>query len=393
MEHNTQLISVIIPVYNVAPYIEKCLRSVLTQTYTNMEIIVIDNGSDDGTAELCEQFALSDDRIILLKQTNCGVVEARRAGIEKAVGKYICFVDGDDWVEQDMFQVMLTKIDDVDMVSVGVVWEVKSGDYINRRDNFPVGKYYKEGSLSEIYSKMLYNLEDGTSQSLTTWMCNKMFLTDKVKKIYANVDSSLVIFEDAVFVYHYLLQSNGVVLTDDYLYHYCYNSCSASHRSDDKSIENLNIVYRNFLDMFADLPVEFELMQQTRHWFLEKCYFALNERMGMDHDCRIIRYLLDTRGFDNKKIILYGAGRVGKDIYRQLLALNYEIILWADKRYESCDTDGFCISAPYDILQSTYDFILIAAENRKLIKTMIESLVGIGIDEKKIKIAKITRLF
>ncbi len=363
------------------------------QTYTNMEIIVINDGSDDGTAQLCERFALSDDRIILINQTNCGVVEARRAGIERAAGKYICFVDGDDWVDQNMLQVMQTKIDEVDMVSVGVVWEVKSGDYINRRDGFPVGKYYKEESLSEIYSKMLYNLENGTSQSLTTWMWNKMFLTDKVKEIYAGVDSSLTIFEDAVFVYHYLLQSKGVVLTDDYLYHYRYNSHSASHRVDDKTIESLSVAYRNFLSMFADSPVEYGLMEQTRHWFLEKCYFALNERMGMDHDCRIIRYLLDTRGLDNKKIILYGAGRVGKDLYRQLSALNYEIVLWADRRYETCGADGDCVSAPYDILQSTYDLILIAAENGDLIKTITESLVGIGIDKKKIGIAKITRLF
>ena len=92
------LISVIVPAYNVGQYIGKCLDSILGQTYPNLEIILIDDGSTDSTGEICEAYRERDSRIIVVHQQNQGALAARNAGIEQAQGKYIGFVDGDDWI-------------------------------------------------------------------------------------------------------------------------------------------------------------------------------------------------------------------------------------------------------------------------------------------------------
>lgn len=96
-----ELISVIIPVYNVEQYVESCLNSVINQSYFNLEIILVDDGSTDKSGEICDQYALKDSRIKVIHEENAGLGEARNRGLRIASGDYICFVDSDDWIEED----------------------------------------------------------------------------------------------------------------------------------------------------------------------------------------------------------------------------------------------------------------------------------------------------
>ena len=101
-----ELVSIIVPVYNVAPYIRKCIESIQRQTYQKIEIIVVDDGSGDCSGEICEDMAMHDSRIKMIRQENAGVVTARCRGVEGADGKYIMFIDGDDWIEPAMVEVL-----------------------------------------------------------------------------------------------------------------------------------------------------------------------------------------------------------------------------------------------------------------------------------------------
>ena len=103
-----ELISVVIPAYNVAPYIERCVESVLDQTYQNVEIIIVDDGSKDGTGEIIDRIALKEPRVRVIHQPNSGVTEARMTGVEAANGEWIGFVDGDDLVERDMYERLIS---------------------------------------------------------------------------------------------------------------------------------------------------------------------------------------------------------------------------------------------------------------------------------------------
>ena len=100
------LISIIIPVYNVEKYLRKCLDSIINQTYKKLEIILIDDGSTDNSGKICEEYAKKDDRIIVIHKENAGVSSARNRGIELANGKYIGFIDSDDWIEENMYETL-----------------------------------------------------------------------------------------------------------------------------------------------------------------------------------------------------------------------------------------------------------------------------------------------
>ncbi len=100
------LISVIVPVYNVEKYMERCVDSILRQTYTNIEIILVDDGSTDASSRLCDEYAARDGRIKVVHKENGGLSDARDAGLAVAEGDYIGYVDSDDWIEPDMYELM-----------------------------------------------------------------------------------------------------------------------------------------------------------------------------------------------------------------------------------------------------------------------------------------------
>lgn len=104
MEENKELISVIVPVYQVEKYLVRCLESVVNQTYKNLEIILVDDGSTDASGEICDEYAEKDDRIKVIHKENGGLSSARNAGLDIAQGEYIAFVDSDDWIAPDMYQ-------------------------------------------------------------------------------------------------------------------------------------------------------------------------------------------------------------------------------------------------------------------------------------------------
>ena len=106
----TEKITVIVPVYNVEHYLDKCLDSVIKQTYKNIEIIVVNDGSTDNSGEICQEYAQKDNRIVYIEKENGGLSDARNAGLDQMTGSYVTFVDSDDWIEQDYVETLYQKI-------------------------------------------------------------------------------------------------------------------------------------------------------------------------------------------------------------------------------------------------------------------------------------------
>lgn len=132
MNNSTPLISVVVPVYNVEHYLDECVESIVSQTYSNLEIILVDDGSSDRSPQMCDEWAKKDSRIIVIHKPNGGVSDARNAGIEAAQGDYIGFIDSDDFVNERMYEVLLSgfsKSNDVAVSSIKVVC-YKDGKYI-----------------------------------------------------------------------------------------------------------------------------------------------------------------------------------------------------------------------------------------------------------------------
>ena len=105
-----ELISVIIPIYNVEAYLDECIASVIAQTYSNLEIILVDDGSPDNCPQMCDEWAAKDSRIRVIHKENGGLSDARNAGIDIATGEYIAFVDSDDWIVPEMYEKMLAAL-------------------------------------------------------------------------------------------------------------------------------------------------------------------------------------------------------------------------------------------------------------------------------------------
>ena len=166
------LISVIVPIYNAASYLNKCIDSIRNQTYTKLEIILIDDGSNDSSADICDEFAAKDDRIQVVHKSNEGLVRARKEGLQLSHGGYIAYVDADDWIDSDMYMRMFEDglQHGVDMAVTGNIRELPNGASFEEKVNVEEGIY-----LEEDIHKRIWPLISDTSKffawgiSLTVW--------------------------------------------------------------------------------------------------------------------------------------------------------------------------------------------------------------------------------
>ncbi len=181
-------ISVIIPVYNVEKYVETCIRSIMRQTHTNLEILVVDDGSRDTSLQIVQELAKEDDRIRVFAKENKGVSNARNLGLQEATGDYIAFVDSDDYVDEDCFEVLLNLIhrDQADISTVGFrkVYSDKTQDYPGRNVLLEKDEILKHYLLGD---------------DITCYVFGKLFKKDIVKNIYFN--EAFTFSEDVIYIY------------------------------------------------------------------------------------------------------------------------------------------------------------------------------------------------
>ena len=219
-----EFVSIIVPVYNVEKYLRDCLKSLANQTHQNLQIILVNDGSTDGSGEVCEEFARRDNRIEVIHQPNRGVSAARNAGLEEVRGDYLLFVDGDDTLEADAVEVALKGFvnNTIDVVMFGVtkIWK----DEQRRQDlALEIGIFSKEQILRGI-------LKDYASMG-AGFPVNKLWRI----QLFGNVcnvprfDESLYYFEDLEWVVRTVRQIQNANLLPRHLYHYLIHSSSATH--------------------------------------------------------------------------------------------------------------------------------------------------------------------
>lgn len=151
--NNCELITVVVPVYNVEKYLERCINSIIHQTIKNIEIILVNDGSTDGSRKICEYYRENDERVILINQENQGLSAARNTGIDKATGKYICFVDSDDWVHEKYLETMYNDIKEQDaqisIIEKQIIFEDAIKQKYLPRDN-SIKIYDKSGAIKKM---------------------------------------------------------------------------------------------------------------------------------------------------------------------------------------------------------------------------------------------------
>jgi glycosyltransferase involved in cell wall biosynthesis len=218
-------ISVIIPVYNVEKYLRRCLDSVINQTFRDLEIICVNDGSTDSSSEILEEYKSKDERIIVINKVNGGLSSARNAGMKVAQGEYIGFVDSDDWIDLDFFEKLYVaaKKHDADAACTGIKRVYSSGKVLKKLD------FSEEILLRKCSEKYSY-LE--IPKKCYVW--NKIYKKSEVERQNLLFKEG-VTFEDCYFTIRFLYHSDKIVAVPNIYYNYWVNNKSISRITSDKN--------------------------------------------------------------------------------------------------------------------------------------------------------------
>ncbi|MGN1123079.1 MAG: glycosyltransferase family 2 protein [Eubacterium sp.] len=233
---NNPLISIIVPVYNVEKYLDRCLNSIVNQTYQNLEIILVDDGSPDNCPQMCDEWAKKDSRINVIHKSNEGVFCARNIGIENSNGEYISFVDSDDWLEKDALEYLLNLADDKYLIAS-----------VNSASVFENEAFNTASATDEIIEHLDF---DDAVKGFANGICylwGKLFHKSLFEDL-PKLPKGLIVSEDAMTVFLLLKKANAMVRSNQQKYFYFRHSGSIMQGCiTDKMINDSMLAYKTML--------------------------------------------------------------------------------------------------------------------------------------------------
>lgn len=213
-------LSIIVPIYNAEKYLSQCINSIINQDYKDIELILIDDGSADGSGQICDLYQSKDERIRVIHQENRGCISARLCGIQESVGQYIGFVDSDDWIAGDMYRLLMSVVEEkqCDIVSMGYIMicgeEEKKED-----DGTLLGEYIRGKNLDVLLSNMMYD-EKEKRRGVHPALWSKVFKKEILLKACAKIDENITMGEDTAIFYSCCLYANSIYIMREYKYYY-----------------------------------------------------------------------------------------------------------------------------------------------------------------------------
>lgn len=378
-------VSIIVPAYNAEPYLETCLDSLVRQTYNNIEIILVDDGSTDLTGSICD--AYHQCYASFIKAEHCshrGVSLARLLGVRIAAGEYAAFVDADDWIERDYILSMLSCMEDADIVAAGISKGLpdEKRSLVCEYNGILAGKYVTDGERQKLYGHMLY-CGAPYQFGVLPYICNKMFRKDSIQPLLEKIDKRIIDGEDAAIVYQYLLQSKKIILTDECKYHYVNHKDSASLSDSEYAYMNASFLYQELYACFEKSEYRAVLCRQLDD-YMRRIIWKKDPAAYLQVNSFVFPFDKVEPG---SGIILYGMGKVGNVFYQQIMQTRYcRLTAWADR--ESRLFDGAmgtvpCI-LPDEIKEYHFDYVVIAIQNKIVVSHVLEQLISAGVKEEKV---------
>lgn len=376
------LISIIIPVYNAELFLDECIRSILAQTYRNLEIIFVNDGSNDGSAKIIHKYMV-DERIIYVEQRNQGSALARKKGVSLANGEYITFSDADDWVDPAYIQMMYEKTGEnkPDIITSGEIWE-----YADHRlyvyDSFEPGEYLREDIERKLIPQMLYSYQTGR-QGMNGSLCNKLFKAALLKGTVENSDAEYLMGDDAAVVYPLIFRSHRLVITDICGYHYRQHDRSMVHNVCGTQFDELKCLSDQLSEVYTRYGFRKIFKDQIRH-FLSGYIKAMMRRM-FGVELWDYTFIPPIYSFPKKsRILIYGAGMAGRDMYRVFQAdKDIKVLGWFDKNFQSLE-GALPVLDPAQIPAFDFDYILIAIRSKEVSDEIRIYLNELGVNDERI---------
>lgn len=265
-------ISVIIPVYNTEQYLEKCIQSVLDQTYTNLEIICVDDGSTDNSGAILDAFAKKDERIKVIHKENEGVSEARNTALCVATGDWIGFVDSDDYIDADMYGTMLeaNEQQEADIISCGYYLEYEDRCVVaENKKCVPTYAVDTREFLKYVYERDNYK---GVASYLWTRLLRRGLVYNEDEKLVRLFSKEFDVSEDLVFLAELMRDSKKSLYVDKPMYHYLQRENSACH-DEEKQLSGLSWIraYLKILEIFEGSNVDEEVYNFVVRMMVFRC--------------------------------------------------------------------------------------------------------------------------
>lgn len=364
-------LSIMVPVYNVEPYIRKSLDSVINQTYKNLEIILVDDGSTDGSGKICDEYAVADSRIKVIHKENGGIVSARKAAIMAATGEYTINFDPDDWIESDAYEKIVEKLEKYhpDMLAFGMTKE-----FSDFTEKYSLG--IEEGFYSADEFWNLFNKSVKESlffkQPIDMSQCDKAIRTEIIRKHQMNCIETIKKNVDDAVIFPCLLDIDSVYVDSGCWYHYCVRKTSILWKAGEEDFERFLRLSRYLLLRFGEsknkdkVIKEFMLYKILHHLILD-----LPEKMFLGEKC-----LIYPQVKKNDNILVYGKGVFANRMIARIGELGYCNIV---DNIDSKDVERL-----RSIDSGSYDYIVVAVFNSGIVSAILNTLEKYDIPKEKI---------
>lgn len=392
MSNETIKISIIVPIYNVEDYIRQCVESIIGQSYGNLEIILVDDGSTDSCPEICDGYAKKDARIHVIHKKNGGLVNARKAGVSVASGEYVIGVDGDDWIEKDRIEVLVKdgiQPTHADMIYLAGFIKDFGKESTHISFNVPNKLFENDEIENKVFPLMagedkIFNAT--INWSLGAWAIRRELLL----KNQMLVDDRVTFGEDFLCVCFCLLDAKSVMTVQQGGYHYIQRESSISHQifispNKDRDPLRIKIWYQVLKNEMEKKHVSEKICKICGHIAISHIFIYYS------HDYNLLLQEFPDCLFpfpnvnNGARIVVYGAGKIGNCLVQNLSKTDkYSVVLWVDQNLNRPTVPGYTISSRDVIFSVDYDFVVVAILNAVVAEEVKHSLIQDGIPEEKI---------
>ena len=376
-------ISVIVPIYNEEVYLDLCVSSIQNQSYENLEIILVDDGSDYFCAKKCDEYAQHDSRIKVIHKKNGGVTSARKEGILAATGDYVTLVDADDWIESDTcneyHKLMINKPDMI--ASSNYRREYANGSSMDVFNNTKTGFWESDKFETEVLPNFVKTTEFYDTEYLHFCVVYA-FKRTFVQNLVMELDERIKIGEDFAFIMLAYMKAESFAVTPYRGYHYRSNPASVTQCTTD-SKEQCKLMY-DFLNKQIDKSkYNHQLLRRKNELILHRALMVTDYKPLLNaSDEYLYPYSKVKKG---SRIIIYGAGLVGKKICQALEnTRDYIVVGIADKNIHPFELSGYRIMSPEEIIDYDYDYVVLSIVFVNVKSEIKKRLIEIGVEQDKI---------
>lgn len=434
-------VSIVVPVYNAEKYLENSIKSLLSQTQEEIEIIFVDDGSTDGSYKILSNYSENDERIVVRRIENAGPGVARNIGFDMARGEYVIFLDADDYFSDKLIEVMYEKAQK-EMADITICSALRYDETLK------IESAFQEALMFDAipYGKSCFSPEDVSHclfQITAAFAWNKMFRTSFLKDNGLKFAENYC-YEDMALIYPALMRADRIAVTHEELIKYRFNAGESLSDNRNKywkdlidvfmyiqddmyKLDKYQIYERTYLNKISSVLTQVFRSYTTEEAFVGVFNFAkeniVQSLKGRNaayyhkkNDYLVMSLLLDTESplefilkvtnirqkiasditntywifpYDkieqNSKIVLFGAGDVGRDLYIQLRQTKWcKLVAWIDSASEKYRHKGFPVDDKTILSNVEYDYVLICVRNEKISQEIKTELVSLGVTSEKI---------